>query len=201
MKLIMFSNKYGLTQAVLDERKTHTRRIATEKELRQILGLPKNADRTIEEMAEAIATKTGELEVRLFASYKIGEEVAVAQSYADICYSASVQARIEHELGISAEDSPGWRNKMFVRANLMPNHIRMTDVRFERLQDISDVDCIKEGVRKEKFGDSIRYYCKGIQEKFFSARDAYSVLIDRISGRGTWDKNPWTFVYEYYLKK
>lgn len=31
--------------------------------------------------------------------------------------------------------------------------------------------------------------------------EAYSVLIDRISGKGTWDSNPYVFVYDFELVK
>lgn len=43
-------------------------------------------------------------------------------------------------------ESAGWTNKMFVRANLMKRHIRITDVKVERLRDISEEDCLKEGI-------------------------------------------------------
>lgn len=38
----------------------------------------------------------------------------------------------------------GWDNKMFVRAEHMPHRIRITDIRVERLQDISDEDCLRK---------------------------------------------------------
>lgn len=31
--------------------------------------------------------------------------------------------------------------------------------------------------------------------------EAYAILIDRISGKGTWDSNPWVFVYEFEIVK
>lgn len=34
----------------------------------------------------------------------------------------------------------GYKNKMFTKASLMPHHIRITDVKIERLQDISKED-------------------------------------------------------------
>ena len=36
---------------------------------------------------------------------------------------------------------------MFSKAELMPHQIRITDVRCERLQDISDSECLREGVQ------------------------------------------------------
>lgn len=34
-----------------------------------------------------------------------------------------------------------------------------------------------------------------------SPRKAYDSLMDEISGKGTWDSNPYVFVYEYELNK
>lgn len=28
---------------------------------------------------------------------------------------------------------------------------------------------------------------------------AFAALIDKVSGKGTWDSNPWVFVYEFKL--
>lgn len=39
-----------------------------------------------------------------------------------------------------------WKNKLFMPADLARYFIRITDVRAERLQQISDEDCVKEGI-------------------------------------------------------
>ena len=72
--------------------------------------------------------------------YKVGEVVAVAQKYKDIALDVPV------ELAAELIKQPGWNNKMFVRADLMPHHIRITNIRVERLRDISEEDCLKEGI-------------------------------------------------------
>ena len=46
------------------------------------------------------------------------------------------------------EMGAGWSNTMFTKADLMPHHIRITDIKIERLQNISDEDCFKEGIFK-----------------------------------------------------
>lgn len=40
-----------------------------------------------------------------------------------------------------------WSNKMFVKAELMPHQIRITGIKCERLYDISEADCLREGIR------------------------------------------------------
>ena len=101
----------------------------------------------------------------------------------------------------------GWFNKLFVRADLMPHQIRITNVRVERLQDISDEDCMAEGVEKvAECEDLYRVAVHHKSSKFSylsgkTPREAYAALIDRISDKGTWDSNPYVFVYEFELIK
>ena len=99
---------------------------------------------------------------------------------------------------------------MFVKADLMPNRIRITDIRAERLQKISDEDCIAEGIREQYFYsgeeepefEGYSYYAKNVLKPLFcTPREAYAALIDKISGKGTWTSNPYVFVYEFELIK
>lgn len=198
MKKIMFNDKYGLTQAVLKGRKTQTRRICKEQ---------------CWAYSDIINAGNGIFHFEK-PKYDIGEIVAIAQSYKDCGYSPDYIfyrsiAKIDGYKRETACSQKGWINKMFVASNLMPNQIRITDVRVERLQDISDEDCIKEGIEKfDAFGDpaSYRFYdrkkCIIYPKKWcVSPREAYAALIDKVSGKGTWDSNPYVFVYDFELVK
>lgn len=85
----------------------------------------------------------------------------------------------------------------------MPFQIRITGIKCERLQDISDADCLKEGIwylpkiNKFYFEDVRR------EEGFYfdNPREAFAALIDKVSGRGTWDGNPWVEAHEFDLLK
>lgn len=209
MKKISFNDKFGLTQAVLDGRKTMTRRIIKcprtfKGELvagfnihrchsdKKIVGYPCMYD------ADGMEFNSGEIIPR----YKVGEVVAIAQSY----------ETVYHEQGLETLDmlvsgwkySKGWRNKLFVRADLMIHHIRITNLKIERLQDIIDEDCLKEGVYEDsgddEFPPSIFYEFEGNKDDGFDTpREAFASLIDKVSGKGTWESNPYVFVYEFEL--
>lgn len=203
MKKIMFNDKYGLTEAVLNGRKTQTRRIITcPKEFKGewVAGFyvyRRQSDNAIIQWpcmydADECTFDGGEI----LPKYKIGEVVAVAQAYNDF-YNDECDPRI-------FPDGAGWTNKMFVRADLMPHHIRITNVRVERLQDISDEDCMEEGIyelpEEECFIPHTEYSFAGNPGvKFGFAKGAYENLIDRISGKGTWESNPYVFVYDFEL--
>lgn len=199
MKKIMFNDKYGLTKAVLEGRKTQTRRVATKEQLRRVLYFPKYANRNMDELAEACV---GNYATQKFAPYVVGEEVAVAMCYGNCGTWFFPVAEYGH--------MAGYTNKMFVRAEDMPYRIKITNVRVERLQDISDEDCLKEGVVVLRNNQTI-YGVTGIWDgsykdghayKLFSTpREAYAALINKTCGKGTWESNPWVFVYDFGLIK
>lgn len=41
--------------------------------------------------------------------------------------------------------------------------------------------------------------CDGEYKLFDTPREAFASLIDRVSGKGTWDRNPFVFVYDFEL--
>lgn len=88
-----------------------------------------------------------------------------------------------------------WKNKLFMPASAARHFIKITAVRAERLQDISNEDCIKEGI---VFDGSV--YSNGFDNiKYLEPRAAYKALINSIDGKDTWDNNPWVWVYDYEL--
>ena len=183
MKKIMFNDKFGLTKAVLEGRKTQTRRIVTEPyqtligARRQILVLV-NKIKDKEKIGKDLTDMGSD-----FSSYKVGDVVAIAQRYKD-CAKSGMQ------------DTPGWTNKMFVRADLMPHHIKIERIRIEKLRDISEEDCIKEGIYQISEG---RYKVDGLKFIGYDPITVYAELIDKIGGRDTWATNPFVFVYDFKL--
>lgn len=199
MRKIMFNDKYKLTKAVLEGWKTMTRRIVSQDFLDKVKKYQEEYfANTLDyiSMEDAIINMIGP--ERLFCnSFKIGEIVAISQSYKDIYNDA-------YHIGLYGRTA-GWTNKMFVRADDMPHHIKITNIRVERLQEISDEDCLREGVDKYKNGEYIIFMVSGIMQKrgihksFRTPREAFAALIDKVSGRGTWDSNPLVWVYEFKL--
>jgi hypothetical protein len=83
----------------------------------------------------------------------------------------------------------------------MPHRIRITGVKVERLQDISEEDCLREGLLAGKQEPKMYGFKlpKGTVLSFMNPHDAFAALIDRICGRGTWQSNPWVYVYTFEL--
>lgn len=132
------------------------------------------------------------------SKWHIGDVVAISQPYKDILSSAYCD---KYELD-KLTHTKGWSNAMFTKADLMPHHIRITDIKIERLQDISDEDCFKEGIFKWDAGQKdIPFYSFHNADipDYNNPRDAFAELIDKVSGKGTWASNPYVFVYEFEL--
>lgn len=188
MKKIMFNDRYGLTQAVLDGHKTMTRRLINLCE--NDLHFMKISDR-----GEYLFCSKTALD-GAFPRYKVGEILAVAQSYYELNKSGYVAPEwLEH----TCESSAGYKNKMFVRADLMPHRIRITNIKVERLQDISDEDCLKEGIYNWPDGDTWTY--GNSWHVFATPQEAFAEMIDKVHCKGTWNINPYVFVYEFELMK
>lgn len=217
MKKIMFNDRFGLTEAVLTGRKTMTRRV-----IKETVDDPdvkignwrysKDGGMAVKDVLSNDGSPSGFVSV---PQYQIGEEIAVAQSYSRLSWDASFYEKLRKMCErLPQYELAGWDNKMFVRANLMPHHIHITGIKVERLQDISDEDCLKEGIEVEDFRGE---YSWGFYTGFYinsrtggqgsrsvwcnSPRKAFAALIDRISGKGTWARNPWVFAYEFELVK
>lgn len=200
MKKIMFDDKFLLTKAVLEGRKTQTRRIMKGKPL-----FPSDEIESAGVLGDEvqIIANGGESLITMKLPFRVGEVVAVAQSY---CNCGGV-----NEDGVPMWDiisqrvgstNAGWDNKMFVRADLMPHQIRITDVRVERLQDISDDDCLKEGVIKWDTGQKdIPFFCypNSVKCDYDTPQEAFAHLINKVSRKDVWKENPYVFVYDFEL--
>ena len=218
MKKIMFSERYGLEQAVLAGTKTMTRRIIPDIEIdwnrRGRVTLPVSGFEhgvlfmDVRSILHDAGICDYSAPAKYQPKYEVGEEVAVAQRYKDLWaeYLDDMDNPIYKELVENFSSnlfSAGHDNKMFVKADLMPHRIRITGIKVERLQDISEEDCLREGLlageqEPRMYGFRLP---KGTVLSFLTPREAFAALIDRISGRGTWQSNPWVYAYTFELIK
>ena len=209
MKKIMFSDKLGLTKAVLEGKKTMTRRIIN----------PQPTYDTLKGMYwkggyYGIGFDNPDDAYKNFISgtehnkscnrYRVGEVIAIAQSYETVYYENIFKSQRPNS--IDGLGSPGWTNKMFVSADLMPSAIKITDVKVERLQDITDEECLKEGIESfSAFGKPESYIFTDNKNKIYpkgwctKPREAFALLIDKVSGKDVFSSNPYVFVYEFTL--
>lgn len=175
-----------LMPSVLDGSKTMTRRVAYNGEIAK-----PNSGFFIEDKDKGKACLSDGNFIVAKSRYAVDEVVAIAQSYKSLGYDIADLA-----LGAHA----GWNNKLYVCAGFMPHQIRITDIKVERLQDISDEDCIKEGVYTQDIWSDIDYCFGNIC--FENAQEAFRYMLSECCKPKTlWDDNPWVFAYSYELVK
>lgn len=173
MKGIMFNTRYGLEQAVLRGDKTRTWR----------------ADKK--------------------PRYDVGEIVAIKQSYETIFKASKFLKEKASSIVRDAlmlpnfTTSPGWHNKMFVRNDLMPHKIRITKVTPCKLQDITDDECMNEGIDQLIEIGYFYFEDKDREQGFYkeTPKGAFKLLINKLNGKGYWDANPMGYAYEFELIK
>lgn len=173
MKKVSFSDRLGLTNAVLEGYKTMFRRV------------------------NAWGFTDGKPDITK-SEFKVGDIVAISQSYLDIHnekrlgkFNLSIYEGLK-EYGLK---SKGWTNKCLVKPDAMPHRIKITDVRLERLQDISDEDCIKEGIIQS----GVLYFTPyNLYNPISNARTAFEILMKELE-EGIWQQNPYVYVYSFEL--
>ncbi len=210
MKKILFNSRYGLETAVIDRRKTMTRRevklpdgMKPDDVWNPVMGIDEKG--RVYFTVDCVDGKQRDI----YPLYQIGEVVAVGQTYEragwkpDTLLEAHFVRNGVRQVGdLPISQLPGWRNKMFTYPTMMPWQVQMTDLWFERLQDISDEDCLREGIVKT---DCVAPYGfpvgNGKWKNYRTPQDAFAALIDRINGRGTWQDNPWVVAYTMDLQR
>jgi len=102
----------------------------------------------------------------------------------------------------------GWKPSIFMPKAACRIKLEITDVRIERLQDITEDDAKAEGITDvefypdEGFPLSIGHMVgkdDGITMLHTTRVKAYQLLWESINGKGSWDKNPWVWVISLKL--
>ena len=134
--------------------------------------------------------------------YNVGEVLYLKEPYYDWDEWCPEDGEISYKFDNPNKCVPFWNNKLFMPKRYARYFIKITAVRAERLQDISDEDCIREGIIEERIWENHTWftYCNGTYS-FTTPREAYKELINSIHGKGTWEENPFVWVYDYELYK
>lgn len=142
--------------------------------------------------------------------YKVGETVYLKEPYAETCdeygtpiiaykFGGKPRLKLPDSLGDEIDTNwcidnyPAcgkWKNKLYMPESVARHFIEITAVRAERLQDISEEDCIKEGITLyDENGKYLGHWYI----------DTYAALIDKINGNGIFQSNPFVWVYDFKL--
>ena len=135
--------------------------------------------------------------------YQVGDILYVRESWANggfITSGPGVIFRDPHMEGVTK-----WKPGIHLKKEHSRIWIKVVDITVERIQDITEMEAIREGVKKMIFlnGEHVGWknYGKPERNKVFLnkefARQSFQTLWESINGKDSWDKNPWVWRYAF----
>lgn len=224
-KPILFSTP--MVQAILEGRKTQTRRII---DLPKGINVSDfySGDKgflTTKGFFQLILKTDFEKAITLFPKYKIGDILWVRETFG--VHEGSVQGSYAYSEGEEVKFPPHflqngirrcidfkadypksslkWKPSIFMPKEACRIFLKVTDVRVERLQDISEEDAIAEGIGIARWTNNFINYMN--HENSFDKNSTYLglkgaicsfwSLWEKINGEKSWEENPFVWVYTF----
>lgn len=212
---ILFSSE--MVRAILDNRKTQTRRVMKPQPM---INFPDKHSVEIEWMNVRTKKSGG----RSFSSQELldyfwedicnqrltnevlcpygrrGDRLWVRETWAYCPYRNCFFYRADN----FPEDKFKWKPSIHMIRAASRITLEITGIRVERLQDISEEDAIAEGIEpvnlpdEETFSHRWKdYHSKYIVCGFMSPINSFSSLWKSINGKDSWESNPWVWVIEF----
>jgi hypothetical protein len=188
-KPILFSGP--MVRAILDGRKTQTRRIIKPQPPYPIYApdYPRHVDKDIWYFATESQSSTwdGMVVETIKCPYKVGGILWVRETWHPKRHGMPTGWKYEYRATAEEDGNPTdepWKPSIFMPKDACRIKLRVTDVRAERLQDISWYDAVAEG-------------CSGYRPTQYEPTHEYRDLWGSINGKGSWDKNPWVWVITF----
>ena len=186
MKPIIFSTL--MVQAILDGRKTQTRRAIKPNIIEKGTNWFWNPNENVN-----------------LAPYKHGDVLWVREkTYGtpngtdnqDLCYATHCPCGFSDEEHAQVK---GWRSPRFMPKEAARIFLKVTNVRVERLHDITENDARNEGVKDPYDYQEPSYYDQPHVRGMEINKSAFAGLWDSLNKKRDfgWDKNPWVWVVEF----
>ena len=191
---ILFSA--SMVRALLDGSKTQTRRVVKPAHL-------KFFDQSAGEML-------GSWNARPLPYGQPGDQLWVRETFKPIYpqdpsynngkpieYDYAATYKTGDRLGDSLGIKPKWKPSIFMPRAASRLTLRITGLRVERLQDISEADALAEGLEQEAVEQLLQLAEAMNQREPSPCREIYKVLWEKINGSNSWAENPWVWVIEF----
>ncbi len=185
VKPILFSTP--MVQAILRGEKTQTRRII--KPQPDSRGL-----RTINVLFEDWHGK----EVK--PKYEIGDILWVRETFIPPLAYGTVNSYIYKATQDLDCFRGRWKPSIFMSKEACRIFLKLTNIRVERLNDISENDSLMEGIQAFTKDNSLfKHGLDGWEWQSMPkyAKEAYKMLWEKINGKGSWDLNPFVWAYDF----
>lgn len=202
MKPILFSTP--MVQAILSGNKTMTRRVVKHKCKIEDLSPMIRSTQNENDWDKLILTDENGEDFLIEPKYKVGDVLWVRETY----NTELAMKGEENEVGktnfyVYKADAQReyqdiiykWKPSIFMPREAARLFLKVTEVRVERLQDISEEAAISEGVSRYPKSPIYGYknYCD--ETNFvLSAKESFETLWKKINGETSWNENPYVWV-------
>lgn len=186
-----------MVQALLDKRKTKTRRT------KGLKGMNVNPDKWEITFHEGKLLRKTRNIIPMYVQTGIkcpyGEPGDVIWVRETFCYMDAAPNNYAYraDYGIDTVDW-NWKPSIFMPKNACRIFLKITSIRVERLQDITEDDAITEGV-KSKYFDNTNNHFDYVTKKYLgiNAKISFFTLWVSINGNDSLANDPWVWVIEF----
>lgn len=214
---ILFSTP--MVQAILDNRKTMTRRTAGLEKVNvnpdnwENYGFGYNPENDKDERRYSYF-KLSKSETWMYCKqrYQIGDKLWVKETFVKVEFENGSSAKL-YKADCAYPDQVKWKSSLFMPKAAARIWLEVTNVRCDRLQNISKYDAIDEGIEPAKFPyKKWQYICYECDKKGHSGKignklcedgvynhaiNSFYSLWRSINGLESYNSNPWVFIYEF----
>lgn len=197
-KPILFSTP--MVQAILRGEKTQTRRIAKPQAKRDL-----ESGYVFDDKYNKIFDLHNWHEpfIAEFCKYKVGDILWVRETFQIIPPNM-----IFYKADKENKAKGNWKPSIFMPKEACRIFLKLTKIRIERLNDITEADAIAEGIERwtdERMKSKPTHYkvyfqnCKPEDLCSYTSCpiDSYETLWQKINGEKSWEENPFVWVYEF----
>jgi hypothetical protein len=193
---ILFSTP--MVQAILEGRKTQTRRIVSKSNsLHSLVWDAFDWSEVYVNSPVGLKVKCkGQEELwRIWPKWEVGDILWVRESFVYRDKHDKYYYKADHTQFDPYAHS-GWKPSIHMPRAACRIRLQITDIRVERLQDISEEDAIAEGITPHNHSGNAWYF----MENVYYTDDpvsAYEKLWSKINGEESWNQNPWVWAIAF----
>lgn len=196
--------KTEMVKAILEGRKTQTRRVVKINIRREIEGNSPTCFSVFDKSGLQYYNKKLDepLTAESFCPFgEVGEILWVKETWSPLVVGGGKNFDlISYKANGDIPSADGWEPSLFMPKSACRLKLRITNIRCERLNDITEEDAKKEGV--EPIENGYKQYIKTRLDKVTEyASYSFMTLWESINGKDSWKKNPWVWVIEFEAMK